>query len=78
MEKKTLVLGIIIGAVFAWAFAPMPAESAIPPTRAFPIIEVLTSPWFGSDFNVTSDSYADTVHYVSDGSIWFNVTETYP
>ena len=53
-------------------------ESAIPPTRAFSIIEVLTSPWAPADTNVTADSYTQIIHYVSDGSIIFNVTENYP
>ena len=76
MEKRTFVLGMIAGFGLMLFVASIPGvESAIPPTRAFSIIEVFTTP---TPTNVTSDSYVDIVHYVSDGSITFNVTETYP
>lgn len=53
--------------------------SSIPPTGAFQSIEVQTDPWsaFGN-YTVTADTSYQEIHYVSDGSIWFNVTESYP
>lgn len=76
MEKKTFALGMIAGFGIMLFVASIPAiESAIPPTRAFPDIEVLTQP---IATNVTSTSFSDIWHIVGDGSITFNVTECYP
>jgi len=77
--RKAFVYGLGTGIVIMLFIATMPiVESAIPPTRAFPIIEVLTSTFAPTDTNVTSTSFADVWHIVSDGSITFNVTETFP
>ena len=79
MEKKSYLYGFGTGMIIMLIIATVPiVESAIPPTRAFPIIEVLTSPWATTDTNVTSSSYVDVWHIVTDGSITFNVTECYP
>ena len=53
--------------------------SSIPPTAAIQTIEVQTDPWsaFGNT-NVTANTSYDNVYFVSDGSITFNVTNTYP
>jgi len=76
MEKRTFVLGMIAGFGLMLFFASVPGvESAIPPTRAFSIFEVFTAP---NPTNVTANSYAERVYFVTDGSITFNVTETAP
>ena len=79
MDKGVLSFGIIIGFVIGIAFASIPiVESAIPPTRAFQAINV-SLPWFtGDDHLVESETSTDTVFFVSDGSITFNVTTTAP
>lgn len=71
-----LAVGVFAGFLISFSFDYV--ESQIPPTNALQIIEVLTSPWAGQDTNVTADSYNDRFYFVSDGSILFNVTETYP
>ena len=79
MEKRTFVLGMIAGFGLMLFVASIPGvESAIPPTRAFSIIQICNVSATDNAFNVTSDSYADIIHFVSDGSISFNVTDTPP
>ena len=80
MKKRDIgFMGIgFILAVVLIINIPM-VESAIPPTRAFSIIEIMTSEWSpAGDTNVTADSYSQRVYYVSDGSILFNATDTPP
>jgi len=78
-SRKSFLYGLGFGIVVMLFVATAPiVESAIPPTRAFPIIEVLTSPFAANDTNVTSTSFSDVWHIVGDGSITFNVTECYP
>lgn len=72
-------------AVFAGiiAFAE-PIESAvdsrtsIPPTPAVKTVNVDTTPFAGVTTNVTTTTHDDIIYFVSDGSIWFNVTDTAP
>jgi len=78
MPDQKILTGVIIGfvAVLGIAFLFSESDSGIPPTPAYKTIVVQTSPWADSDTNVVSSSYQDTVYYVSDGSIEFNVTTT--
>ena len=77
MKKYTyFFLGFVISMALTVGI-PM-VESAIPPTPSWKIFEIQTDPWFGSNTNVTADLYNDQVFFVSDGSISFNVTESYP
>lgn len=82
---KTWVIAILafgIGSIFfsgSYLVEASEYTSSIPPTAAFQTIEVQTDPWssFGN-YTVTADTSFQQIHYVSDGSIWFNVTESYP
>ena len=82
---KTWVLILLafgIGSIFfsgSYAVQALEYTSAIPPTNAFDDIGVST-PWstFANFTNVTADSSGQMIYFVSDGSIAFNVTTTYP
>jgi len=84
-KRQRRIAGIFIIAVVAtissgiYAVEAETYTSSIPPTAAFQSIEVQTDPWsaFGN-YTVTADTSYQQIHFVSDGSIIFNVTETYP
>lgn len=62
---------------FVFATTPM-GEAAIPPTRAIQNLNI-SVPWADPQtVLVESTDSSDTFHFVSDGSITFNVTSTYP
>lgn len=75
IDRKYLI-GIVLG--FMIGIAWIPIEAVIPPTPAIKSIDVLTTSWFGSTTDVNATLYNDQFYFVSDGSIWFNVTESYP
>jgi len=79
MQKRTFLYGFVCGfAVMLFLASFEPVESAIPPTRAFQNFNI-TLPWYsGGSVLVESESSSDTLYLVSDGSITFNVTESYP
>lgn len=79
MEKRTFIAGTLIGFMMAAVILTIPeVESAIPPTRAIQNIN-FSIPWSpDSWFLYESESSSDTPIFVSDGSITFNITETYP
>jgi len=79
MEKRSFLYGFIIGSLVIFTIATIPlSESAIPPTRAFPFINV-SVPWFTPDtIRVESQSSSDEWNIVSDGSMFFNITECFP
>ena len=67
-----IVLGFMIGVMW------IPIDATIPPTPAIQTITVMTSGWFINDTDVNIDSWDDTIFFVTDGSIEFNVTDSYP
>ena len=73
---SVFILGFVSAIVLSIGL-PM-VDSTIPPTPALKTIDVLTTPWFGSSTDVESTLYNDQFYFVSDGSITFNVTESYP
>jgi len=73
---STFILGFVTAIILTIGL-PM-VESAIPPTPAIKVINVFTSDNYPSDTNVNATLYNDLVYFVSDGSITFNVTESYP
>lgn len=77
MEKRSFLYGFGAGFIVLFIIAAIPiVESAIPPTRAFPFINI-TVDWFSPDpVRVESLSSSDTWTLISDGSIYFNVTES--
>lgn len=79
MEKKSFLYGFGVGFIVLFMIATIPmSESAIPPTRAFPFINV-SVPWFSQNTTlVESISSSDQWNLVSDGSMTFNVTECFP
>jgi len=66
-----LIIGVSIIGIFGFL---VPID-AIPPTNAFEKIAVLID---GSLHNVKSEKWNDQIYLVSDGSIIFNVTQSYP
>jgi len=79
LDKRSFSYGFGICALMVFIFLSVPiVESAIPPTRAFPNINV-SIPWYSPDtILVESQSSSDQWFLVSDGSMTFNVTENYP
>lgn len=77
MEKRSFLYGFGLGFIVLFMIATIPiSESAIPPTRAFPFINV-SVPWFSPDpITVESQSSSDVWTLISDGSVYFNVTES--
>lgn len=75
MDRKYLIGGMI-GFIFGLMFIPI--DASIPPTSAWKFFNVQTSPWASVDTVVESNKYNDQVFFVSDGSIFFNVTDSYP
>ena len=77
--KNSIVF--LLGFVVSMALTvgiPM-VESAIPPTPAIKSISVLTDRDVNNFTDINATLYNDRLPYfVSDGSIWFNVTESYP
>ena len=76
MIDKRYAVGGIVGFMIAFFFLPISIDAAIPPTPAWKIINVDTSSWFGSATSVNATAFDDTVYLVSDGSLFFNVTNT--
>ena len=76
MMNRKYLIGMVLGFILGISFVGI--EAAIPPTPALKAIDVLTSPWFGSNTDVNATLYNDQFYFVSDGSITFNVTQSYP
>lgn len=78
MIDKRYFVGVIFGFVIATLFSAEISDAAIPPTRAIQNLNI-TLPWSPSGSAlVESDDSSDTFYFVSDGSITFNVTNSYP
>ena len=77
MNNYTFFLLFFVGAVVITAAFPL-VESAIPPTPSLKCVVVQTSNWFLNDTTVCASVYDETWYYVTDGSITFNVTDSYP
>lgn len=79
MDRK-YIIGGLLGFVLGIMIIPMSSDAieGIPPTPAWKVFNVLTSPWATNDTNVNATAYNDLIYFVSDGSITFNVTESYP
>lgn len=80
MRLLVITMGIAIGSI-----AVMGSQGyadyqniGIAPTNAVETINVQTSPWAVSDTLVVAEQYDETFYFVSDGSVIFNVTTTYP
>jgi len=80
MDKKSFLYGFVLGTLVIFTIATIPtSESAIPPTRAFPFINVSVPWWGGGDtILIESQSSSDQWNLVSDGSVFFNVTDFPP
>jgi len=73
-----VVIAVLASSTTVYAFTPLDDGSGFLPTPAISKITVQTSPWASSDTPVVSEIYNDEVWFVSDGSIIFNVTDSYP
>ena len=81
LKSKLIIIGVIavlVSSTSVYAFTPLDDGSGFLPTPAISKITVQTSPWAGMDTPVVAEIYNDEVWFVSDGSILFNVTESYP
>lgn len=81
MKLLVITLAITMGSILAMSINTVNADYqniGIAPTDALQTINVQTSPWAVSDTLVVAEQYDETFYFVSDGSIIFNVTESYP
>ena len=78
--NRQFLFGILtgVGILSLVAFVLPVVESYIPPTAAVRDIFVQTSWWSANDTRVSADNSSDRVYFVTDGSIIFNVTQSYP
>ena len=78
MIDKKYIIGLVFGFFIASLMSIDMAEAGIPPTRALQSLNI-TLPWFaGGSVVVEADTTEDEFIFVSDGSMYFNVTESYP
>jgi len=84
MNKRSFILGLIVGVVLLASFYPIVTEAQdyfgkFPPTPAWQEIEIANDaiPTSNPQIIITADSYSDKIFIVSDGSININITE-YP
>lgn len=76
-----VVMAVMIGSIATLSLNTVSADYqniGIAPTDALQTINVQTSPWAVSDTLVVAEQYDETFYFVSDGSVIFNVTESYP